>query len=398
MLAACQTDPYRRRFNTVCLSSLPADDGTWLVTLADTILYPEGGGQPSDTGTIDGVRVTHVSRDASGALVHRADGPIDAGEVVVEVDWGRRYDHMQQHTAQHLLTAVAQDRFGWATTAFHLSEGRSDVELDAASLSDDDLAALEEAVNAHVRAPRDVRSRLVEPADLPGLGVRTRGLPEGFAGPVRLVEIDGVDLNTCGGTHVATTAELQAVALVGTERMRGGTRLYFLAGGRVFQALTAARERERLLTRVLSVGPEQHAAAAERLAAEAKEAARDRRALLAELAEAAGAAVATAPGPAAAWHRPDGDLPLLGAVARAALERRPDLLLLLTAGDREGVFLLAGPDAAVSAAAPRVAALLEGRGGGKGGRYQGKGSRVDRREEALRALTADASGAGDEPL
>lgn len=383
MLVACQSDAYRRRFNTECVACLPAADGAWLVTLADTILYPEGGGQPADTGTISGVPVLHVGKDATGAVVHRAAAPVPLGPVEVVVDWPRRFDHMQQHTAQHLITALAQDRFGWPTTAFHLSAGRSDVELDVGAPGEAQLADLEDAVNAEIRARRDVRSRLVDPGDLDRLGVRTRGLPDGFDGAVRLVEIEGIDLNTCGGTHVASTAELQAVALVGTERLRGGTRLFFLAGERVRRALADAQARERALTRLLSVGPEEQAAAAERLLAEAKDGSKAVRALLGEVAEAAGLALATTRGAVAAWHRADGDLALLGAVARAALEQRPDLLLLLTAGEREGVFLLAGPDARVAAAAPAVAEAMEGRGGGKGGRYQGKASRVDRRAAAL---------------
>jgi len=386
-LAACQREAYLRRLTTRVLSCEPTDGGFQAV-LEDTVLYPEGGGQPADSGTVGGLPVLDVFRDPKGEILHLLPAALQPGEVEVVVDWERRYDHMQQHTAQHLITALAQDRLGAATTSFHLGGERCDIELDLVDLPAARVAALEQQVNAEVRAARPVRSRLVDPEQLAALPVRTRGLPAGHQGAVRLVEIEGIDLNTCGGTHVGSTAELQIVKLIDTERLRGGTRLYYLAGGRVLSALSRGRERERALSRVLSCSPEEQCAAVERLLETARAADKARRLLLAEIAAHEGARLAAGSEAVVSSHRSDGDLAFLNAVAGAALERRPGLLLLLTCGDPagSGQFLLAGPPERVRELAARVTEILEGRGGGAPGRFQGKSARLDRRGELLSLL------------
>ncbi len=204
--------------------------GRPFVVLSDTLFYPEGGGQPADRGTIAGVAVLDVQR-AGGTIRHLLERPIAPGSVRLALDWERRFDHMQQHTAQHLLSALAEDRFGWKTTAFHLGPAVSDIELAVPALAEETREALEEAVAAEIRAARPVRPRRVTREEFERLeAVRTRGLPDGHAGEVRLVEIEGVDLNTCGGTHLASTAEIEALHLLASEPMRGGTRLHFAAG------------------------------------------------------------------------------------------------------------------------------------------------------------------------
>jgi len=124
---------------------------------------------------------------------------------------------MQQHTAQHLLTAVAADQFGWQTTAFHLGAHVSDIEVDVKSIGKSELRLLEETVAVEVRAARRISARRVSPDEYEQMEVRSRGLPPGHSGDVRLIEIEGIDLNTCGGTHCVSTAEIEAIALLGTE-------------------------------------------------------------------------------------------------------------------------------------------------------------------------------------
>jgi Ser-tRNA(Ala) deacylase AlaX len=394
-----QDDARRRTLVARVLACEPIADGAFHVVLADTVLYPEGGGQPSDAGTVAGVPVRDVRREPDGRVVHVLPEPLAPGaEVEVVVDWARRFDHMQQHTAQHLLTALAQDRFGWPTTAFHLGPERCDIDLDVAALADADLAALEEAANAEVRAARRVSHSWVTVPELARKRVRSRGLPEGFGGPVRLVSIAGLDLNTCGGTHVASTAEIQVIALLGTERVHRQTRLHWLAGDRVRRALAAAGARERALAKTLSVAPEAQPAAVERLLDEQRAARAERRRLLGELATLAGRALVAEPGPVATWHAPDADLALLNAVAGAAQAGRPDSLFLLTGGDAggEGVFLLAGPPERVAALGPAVAEGFGGRGGGAKGRYQGRAPRLAQLAEVLARLggTSPYSGSG----
>ncbi|MEZ4236253.1 MAG: alanyl-tRNA editing protein [Myxococcota bacterium] len=389
-LQACQRDATLRHGRFTVLRTA-VDGEAHLAWLDDTVLYAEGGGQPSDRGVIRSeageVRVREVRATEDGWL-HVLEGPVPVGEVEVAVDWGRRFDHMQQHSAQHLLSALAHDRRGWATTSFHLHEGLGavcDVELDAAEIGPEALHALQDEVNAEIRAARPVVPRLVDA--LPE-GVRSRGLPEGHRGPIRLVEIAGLDLNTCGGTHVASTAELQAVALLGTERIRGGTRVRYVAGERVLARLVAAEAQRAELGALLSRGGDELGAGVRAALDAATAPAKARAAAEAELADALGAALAAGQG-VRALHRPTGDAALLNRIAGAVLRAAPDAVVWLTAGEGEaGAFLLAGPPAVVAAHKEAVLALMEARGGGAAGRLQGRAARLSARDAVLAVLTA----------
>ncbi len=392
-----------------------------------TILYPEGGGQPADRGWLGDVAVVDVRRvgddirhylDPAGAAAVAGSGSADpmaragdpdaalagqrAGAVHVRLDWERRFDHMQQHTAQHLVTALAADRFGWPTTAFHLGADVSDVELDVPGLDSGDLDALEEAVTAEIRASRPVTARWVDPGALDGLAVRTRGLPAGHAGAVRLVEIAGIDLNTCGGTHVRSTAEIESVKLLGSEPMRGGTRLHFVAGRRVRRLLGRHVARTAALRHLLGVPDDAlPAAVADRLA---RAAAREREVqdLVAALADMTAQSLKRDPDPFPTLHLPGRDMPFLQAVARAYRARDARRSALVTAADphagdggpHAGAFVWVIGDDAVgagvdeAAVGAELAAVLGGKGGGAGAYRQGKATRLDRRAEAVAMLRA----------
>jgi Ser-tRNA(Ala) deacylase AlaX len=193
---AFEAGPYRRELITEVMRT-GDHAGRPYAVLADTVLYPEGGGQPADRGWIGENAVADVQR-IGGEILHLLEAPVAMGAVTVRLDWERRYDHMQQHTAQHLLTALAAERFGWRTTAFHLGASVSDIELDAPSLATDRLDALEEAVAAEIRAARPVSARFVTREEYAALAVRSRGLPEGLAGDIRLVEIVGTTSTPAG--------------------------------------------------------------------------------------------------------------------------------------------------------------------------------------------------------
>ena len=187
---AFEREPYRTTLDAAVLR-VDIEGRRPFAVLDDTILYPEGGGQPPDHGFLNTTAVVDVQKKG-GEIRHYLVAPVPLGPVTVHLDWARRFDHMQQHTGQHLLSAVAQDRFSWETAAFHLGPEVSDVELKAASLSAADFMKLEDAVAAEIRAARAVVPRRVSLADFASLAVRTRGLPEGHTGDVRLVEISGV--------------------------------------------------------------------------------------------------------------------------------------------------------------------------------------------------------------
>ncbi|HSM52274.1 MAG TPA: alanyl-tRNA editing protein, partial [Thermoanaerobaculia bacterium] len=293
-LPTYERDPYARE---LALEVRPAtgDDGpgAWLV---DTILFPGGGGQPADRGWLAGVEVVGVERGPEGFL-HRLAAPVSPGPASLVLDWERRFDHMQQHTAQHLLTALAAERFGWPTTAFHLGPELSDIELDRPGLAPADLAALEEAAMAEVRSARRVTARRVPREEAERIPVRSRRLPEGLTGDLRLVEIEGIDLATCGGTHLASTAEIESLKLLATEPMRGGTRLFWIAGGRVRARLGRLEERVGALRRLFDSGEPELLEMAERKLADLAAAERLARRLGGRLADLEAERLAAAPGP-----------------------------------------------------------------------------------------------------
>ena len=384
---AYERSPYLTELATRVVRTGSDGERPWAV-LEDTVLYPEGGGQPSDRGWIGEVEVVDVQ--AVGEEVrHTVAAPVAEGPVVVRLEWERRLDHMQQHTGQHLLTAVAADRFGWETRAFHLGPATCDVELGVASIPPAEAERLEEAVAAEIRAARSVTTRRVAPAAMEALGVRTRGLPEGHTGEVRLVEIAGVDLNTCGGTHLASTGQIEALKLLGTEKLRGGTRLFFVAGGRVRRRLGAHEERNARLRALLGAPDGGLAEAVEAKLAQLVEAQRALRAAEEEVADAKADGLAAAGVAVAEAHFDGRDAAFLSRVGKRFSSLPAAGVALLTAS-KEGAeaFLLAGGGAAtvdVKALGAAVAEALGGRGGGSGKLFQGKAS-LARRADALALL------------
>lgn len=376
-LQPCQEDAYAEHGWSNVESCTAVGDGHYAVIVDRSVLYPEGGGQPADRGTIGGAAVLDVQKDASGRVEVTTDAPVDSGRVEVTVDMVRRFDHMQQHSAQHLITAVAQDHFSRSTLSFHLGAESCSIDLDG-PLSPDELRALEERVNAEIRRDRAVTHRVVSIDEYAQLEVRSRGLPAGYVGDVRLVAIDGLDVNTCGGTHVSRLGELQMVHLTGTEKVRGGVRVSYLAGGRALERLRDSTRRRATLNRSLKCGPGEHLDAIQRLLDDAKASGRVRRQLLAELGEALGSSVpGNAPERAVHLHRLEADLGLLKRIADAARDAGHTGPLLLTGGEQSGVFLVDGPQELVARVGPRVAEAVRGRGGGRGTRFQGKAEAVD---------------------
>jgi alanyl-tRNA synthetase len=372
-LPAYEREPDRTSLETTVVATGADGNRPWVVLL-DTILYPEGGGQPADHGTVNGVAVVDVQKK-DGAIRHTLAAPVPPGPAAVQLDWGRRFDHMQQHTGQHLLSAVAQDRFGWATTAFHLGPEVSDVELAVPSLAGDDLARLEEAVAVEIRAARAVVPRLVSFTEFQSLAVRTRGLPEGFTGDVRLVEIAGVDLNTCGGTHLSSTAEIEVVALLSTEALRGGTRVFFAAGGRARRRLRRHEERNAALRATLGAPDEGLVDAAKAKLGQLSDAQKDLRRAEDALAAAAADALLAGTERVACAHWEGRDMAFVQTVARRFAEKAGPRAALVTATkDGSHVFALGAGEGFGDAQAlgREVAALLGGKGGGSGRVFQGK--------------------------
>jgi alanyl-tRNA synthetase len=303
---------------------------------------------------------------------------------------------MQQHTAQHLLTAVALRELGWRTTAFHLGPELSDIELATPAIGDAERGRLEENCAVEIRAGRSVQAAWIDPGDIEQLGVRSRRLPEGHAGAVRVVEIAGLDRNTCGGTHLRSTAEIGLLCLLGTEPMRGGTRLFFVAGDRARRRLGAHEARNLRLRTLLGAADDELAAVVALRLDKEKELNRVVRQLGEELAATAAAEIAARAAKVVDSHWPARDMAFLLQVGRRLADTAPAKVALLTAGDGAAtVFaVVAGETAGIDLASlgPRVATALGGRGGGRSPIYQGKADSLDGRPAALEALIEAAAG------
>jgi Ser-tRNA(Ala) deacylase AlaX len=384
-LPAYERDPFATSLETRILKR-GEENGRPFVVLEDTVFYPEGGGQPCDFGTVNGVAVVDVQKRA-GELLHLLAAAIPEGPASLKLDWARRFDHMQQHTGQHLLTAVAQDQFRWETTAFHLGSQVCDIELDAPSISPVDMERLEEAVAAEIRAHREISARWVSPEAYGQEPVRSRGLPEGHTGDIRLVQIAEVDLNTCGGTHLHHTSEIEALKLLGTESIRSGTRLFYVAGGRARRRLGAHEQRNAAL-RTLLGAPDEDLIPALQIKLEQLVALERRcRRLEEEVAEHLATALAARPGALVEAHLEGRDMAFLQKLAKGILGLDSTKAVFLTAdGGGQGIFLLsAGEGSAldVPEVGKAMVAILGAKGGGTGKNFQGKAPNLTARARAL---------------
>jgi alanyl-tRNA synthetase len=195
------------------------------IYLDRTAFYPTSGGQPHDLGTLGGQPVIEVI-DEGERIVHVTAAPVLAsGNISGEIDWSRRYDHMQQHTGQHLLSAVFAERFGFQTLSFHMGSEVSTIELATAELSESQIDEAERQANVIASESRPVHIRFEEAAAVDGLRK-----PSERSGTLRIIEIDGLDRSACGGTHVRSSSETAPLQIRKAEKIRGNVRIEFVCG------------------------------------------------------------------------------------------------------------------------------------------------------------------------
>lgn len=241
------TDAYLRSFDARIVDR--ASDGR-TVYLDRTAFYPTSGGQPFDTGTLAGLAVTDVV-DEGDRIAHVLASPASTIETVHgEIDWTRRFDHMQQHTGQHLLSAIFADTYKLETVSVHFGAESSTLDLDTESLAQNTLLAAERLANIAVAEPRAVTVSFEDAATATGLRK-----PPPREGELRVVSIDALDRSACGGTHVRSTAEIGAILLRRTERVRKATRVEFICGLRAVRAARTDYELISALALSLGVAP-----------------------------------------------------------------------------------------------------------------------------------------------
>jgi alanyl-tRNA synthetase len=238
------TDAYLRGFDARIVDR--ANDGR-TIYLDRTAFYPTSGGQPFDTGTLAGIALTDVV-DEGERIAHILASPAPAVDTVHgDIDWTRRFDHMQQHTGQHLLSAIFAETFELETVSVHFGAESSTLDLDTESLPQKTLLAAERMANVAIAEPRAVTVSFEDAATVTGLRK-----PPPREGELRVVTIEALDRSACGGTHVRSTAEIGSVLMRRTERVRKTTRVEFVCGLRAVRAARA--DHELISAMALSVG------------------------------------------------------------------------------------------------------------------------------------------------
>ncbi len=335
------TDSYARECDAT-IERVEERDGRTVVMLDRTVFYPTSGGQPFDTGTLGSSPIVDVIDDDAGTIAHvvegvaRSEAPVvdpargessvvardfspahtgrsedlryEIGQTIhATIDWARRFDHMQQHTGQHVLSAAFDRLFGARTVGFHLGADASTIDL-ARDVSARDITAAETEANRIVWEDRRVTIRFAtadEAARLPlrkrlqaardasprevereraGVGPREQKEKPARAGTLRLIDVEDFDLSACGGTHVARTGAIGIIAIGSWERFKGGQRIEFLCGGRALGRFRSMRERVAAAVQLLSIPVDELPDAIERLQVELKDEKRAMTALQAELA------------------------------------------------------------------------------------------------------------------
>jgi alanyl-tRNA synthetase len=361
------TDPYVRSFDATV--RVVDHRGDRLVVVLDrTAFYPTSGGQPFDAGTIGGARVLDVFDENDGSIGHAIESgaAIEPGQSVHgEIEWPRRFDHMQQHTGQHVLSAAFDRRFGVRTVSFHLGTDGSTIDL-ARELTPAEIADVELQANRIVWEDRPVSIRYATKEEAAAMPLRKEPAREGT---LRLIDVQDWDLSACGGTHVARTGAIGVIAVAGWERFKGGMRVEFLCGGRALSRFRALRDTIDASVRLLSVLPVELPGAIERMQAEAKDQKRSTAVLQSELSRfRAEELVASAESTAACrlvLRAIDSDANGLKALA-SAVTSRPGFAVALVSTSTPALAVVAR-SAEVDRSAQKVIAGLVATFGGRGG-------------------------------
>lgn len=380
-------DPYLLEFDAR-VTERREHEGRPAVVLDRTAFYAESGGQPWDTGTLDGVRVTAVIEDGD-VLVHVLDAPLGPDTVHGRVDEERRRDHRQQHHGQHLLSRVLLDLAGADTVSFHLGSETCSIDLDK-ELSEPQLREAARRANHVVWEARPVRVLELSRSEALEQGVTPS---DHVGGTVRVVEVEGFDKNPCGGTHPRSTAEVGVIVVLGSERYKAGARVFFVCGDRALSAIDA---RNRLLAdaaSALSAPLAELGDAARKLVERAAASDKRSRELLDwALDGEARRLLADNPGSPAAVVRAFDGWPAQDVRTLAIKLTRlgPCVALLGSRSDKVHLVFAQteGLPHDVGALLKDALLLVGGRGGGRGNLVQGGGERKEALDEALAAAAA----------
>ena len=353
-----------REFSGLVVSCLETKKG-WEIILDATAFYPEGGGQACDLGILGNVRVLDVQEQGE-AVVHYCDGPLSVDQTVHgTIDWARRFDQMQQHSGEHILSGLIHATFGYHNVGFHVGMGGMEVDFDGPMTLEQTLE-LERRANEAVWANLPIRCWYPSEEELPTVGYRTK---KALPWPVRIVEVPGFGKCACCGVHVARTGEIGMIKVLSVAKFHQGVRIQMLCGNRAYAYLNRVFEQNRQVSQAFSAQMTETAAAAKRmneaLAAEKYRAAGLEKALFIQIAESyanCGNVLMFQPG-----LTPNGVRELAEAVSQVC----GGTAAVFSGEDGNYSVCMVNKQADIKDLGAAMNQALNGRGGGKKGYFQG---------------------------
>lgn len=255
-----ERDPYLAVFQA-CVVSCTSEPKGWAVVLDQTAFFPEGGGQPSDTGALSGIPVTQV-HERDGQVVHTCSAPLAPGaQVEGRIDWPRRFDLMQQHSGEHVVSGLIHAKYGYDNVGFHLGSDTVTIDFNG-PLDEAGMAEIEAQANHYLWQDHPVQITVPAPQELERLEYRSK---KQLSGPVRIVSFPGADTCACCGTHVSTSGQVGLIKLLSCQKFRGGSRLELLCGGRALAYLSRIAAENHRISMLLSAKPMETSVAVQRL-------------------------------------------------------------------------------------------------------------------------------------
>lgn len=381
-------DVMLREFDATVISKGTDENGHNFIVLSNTVFYPTGGGQPHDTGTINGIEVSDVEK-VDDEIRHYIQGDVSilTGDVQGQINWQRRFDHMQQHAGQHILTAAFVELFNLQTVSFHLGSEQVTIDLAVETISEEQLLAAEALANDIILENRPIETTWITENELENYNLRK---DVAVTGDIRLVIIPNFDYNGCGGTHPISTGQVSAIKILGIEKMKGNIRVSFVCGQRVLKELAMRKKVLADVARQLSV-PEAEAAAAlakilsaqkntEKALAHAKD----------ELLQFEAKALISNNNHMIAAAFSNRTMQELQKLARIIVTEQKDAIVLLVTENEDKLQFVAARGAVAERSMKDIAAkilpLINGKGGGNDQMVQGGGEQLISTGELLKAM------------
>ncbi len=387
-------DPYIQTFTTTLIEQSQDESGKWYAILQQTAFYPEGGGQPYDTGTLNDNKVIEV-QEINGEIRHYLEHPLPetTKDVKGNIDWERRYDHMQQHAGQHLLSAAFEELFSYKTKSFHLGKEVSTIDLDINEITEQEVLEAETLVNRIILENRKIETKWVTQEELSDYPLRKE---LSVSENIRLVIIPEFDYNGCGGTHPHSTSGVASLKILSLEKQKNMIRVSFVAGNRVLKQLHEKQQVVSELSSLLNAPQNGMAEAVTRMLGQSKEQAKELKEMKEKLLEYEATALFSKTEVISGRTIlksvfQNKEMAELQSIARKLVSARDDINVFLVA-ENAGKLQFVGARGSKSnmnmkSIAKEVFAFINGKGGGKENFIQGGGETTVTGEKLIEEIS-----------